>query len=393
MENTIVNMFGEQPSSRNRSDAKSTSLRARHPVLKSTRGPMPAKQLNIQQSIRSQIVKGDLQPGGRLPTQVELVDQFGVSGVTVQRALEGLMLDGFIESRGRRGTFVVDKPPHLNHFAMVFTSDFHSTKGARSRFYNLLSSVVHDLEVRRDCKIDVLTNISGQKDDLLGEQLLDDARSDRYAGLIFVNPYELQNHPLVTDPSISRVAIMSQTTIAGLPVIFPDIRGLVDAGMQELANAGVQRPGVIISVPMFTFIDDYLFNAAKKFNLDLKPFRTQIVTTECQQAAQNTAHMMMTIEEEQRPDGLFILDDSLVEGSIAGLVAVGVGSGPTLPVVVHCNFPGPSYSALPVTQIGFDIAELVNTCLDDILVIRRGQTLPSYTHLPPRREQMETSLS
>ena len=55
--------------------------------------------------LREQIRAGELGP--RLPSQMRLAEQLGVSPMTVQRALKVLKDEGRIESRPGLGTFVV----------------------------------------------------------------------------------------------------------------------------------------------------------------------------------------------------------------------------------------------------------------------------------------------
>src|SRR5262245_29184268 len=77
-----------------------------------------AKHRLIAEQIRRRIVTGELLPGQRLPTRRELNTRFGAGPMTVQRALDRLLRDGFVVAAGRRGTFVSPQPPHLSHFAL-----------------------------------------------------------------------------------------------------------------------------------------------------------------------------------------------------------------------------------------------------------------------------------
>lgn len=67
----------------------------------------------IADLLRSRIRDGDLKPGNQLPTERDLVAEFGVARMTVRNALDMLQLEGLIERRrGRRGgTFVRSAPP------------------------------------------------------------------------------------------------------------------------------------------------------------------------------------------------------------------------------------------------------------------------------------------
>lgn len=49
---------------------------------------------------------GQYRAGSVLPSEAQLSEHFGVSRVTVRRALQDLEVKGWIERRHRRGTFV-----------------------------------------------------------------------------------------------------------------------------------------------------------------------------------------------------------------------------------------------------------------------------------------------
>src|SRR6185295_4558565 len=78
------------------------------------------KRSNVLDLLRHEIVGKQLAPGTRLPPRRQWEGRLGVSGITVQWALERLAQDGLIEARGRHGTFVTDRPPHLYRYALVF---------------------------------------------------------------------------------------------------------------------------------------------------------------------------------------------------------------------------------------------------------------------------------
>jgi len=61
--------------------------------------------------LHDEIARGALPPGGPLPTEQALCDQFGVSRITVRRALADLADAGLIERRQGVGSFVRERPP------------------------------------------------------------------------------------------------------------------------------------------------------------------------------------------------------------------------------------------------------------------------------------------
>ena len=71
----------------------------------------------VYREIAEGIESGVLQPGDRLPSERSLCEQLGVSRATVRRAVEELINDGLVETRGRgsfvRGDAVVEPPNTL----------------------------------------------------------------------------------------------------------------------------------------------------------------------------------------------------------------------------------------------------------------------------------------
>ena len=63
----------------------------------------------IATELRADIEQGRYQTGQQLPTQQSLVRRFDVSRATVQRALEDLRQEGYIDSQQGRGSYVLDR--------------------------------------------------------------------------------------------------------------------------------------------------------------------------------------------------------------------------------------------------------------------------------------------
>ncbi|MCG5217865.1 GntR family transcriptional regulator [Streptosporangium sp. KLBMP 9127] len=62
--------------------------------------------VQIRRSLEARIRSGQWVPGTRIPTEVELCEEFGVSRITAQRALRDLADAGLIVRFRRRGSFV-----------------------------------------------------------------------------------------------------------------------------------------------------------------------------------------------------------------------------------------------------------------------------------------------
>jgi DNA-binding GntR family transcriptional regulator len=60
----------------------------------------------IEKDLLTQILEGRLEPGQVIPAERELCDHYGVSRITVRRAIRELETSGYIQRRQGKGTFV-----------------------------------------------------------------------------------------------------------------------------------------------------------------------------------------------------------------------------------------------------------------------------------------------
>ena len=78
----------------------------------------------IADDLRSQIESGMLAPGAQLPTEGELMADYGTSRNTIREAIKMLVTPGLVETRAGQGTFVVEKP---TPFVMTLTGEVLDT--------------------------------------------------------------------------------------------------------------------------------------------------------------------------------------------------------------------------------------------------------------------------
>ena len=68
----------------------------------------------IKASLRQRIADGGWKPGARLPSERELVQEFGCARMTVHRAVRELEDEGLIERRQGSGSYVAELHPISN---------------------------------------------------------------------------------------------------------------------------------------------------------------------------------------------------------------------------------------------------------------------------------------
>src|SRR6266496_5274589 len=70
-------------------------------------GPIPLYH-QLSQLLRTAIEQGTYHPGDRLPSEPELIREYGVSRITVRQALDELEAEGRVVRRHGKGTYVAE---------------------------------------------------------------------------------------------------------------------------------------------------------------------------------------------------------------------------------------------------------------------------------------------
>lgn len=78
--------------------------------------------LRLQDGFKMAIQRGDLKPLEALPGERDLAEAFGVSRVTIRKALAGLVESGLLNQRQGSGTFVASKPKRVEQALSRLTS-------------------------------------------------------------------------------------------------------------------------------------------------------------------------------------------------------------------------------------------------------------------------------
>ncbi len=130
-----------------------TNLRSRAPRgLRDVQAALPL-YVQLREALRAEIEERGLQPGDRLPTEVELEDRYGVSRSTIRQAVGDLQTEGLVRRVQGRGTFVA--APKIQHVPVLTSfTELLRSQGYRPAHRLLDSAVVdapadvcHDLEV------------------------------------------------------------------------------------------------------------------------------------------------------------------------------------------------------------------------------------------------------
>ena len=81
--------------------------------------PVSAKHRHVFEVVRDRIQSGDYQPGDRIPSEANLIKEFGVSRPTIARALQELQSRGLVNRRRGAGTYVSRAKASSRHFGLL----------------------------------------------------------------------------------------------------------------------------------------------------------------------------------------------------------------------------------------------------------------------------------
>ena len=332
------------------------------------------KAEEIAEAIRSRIVDGELRPGGRLPTRVEIESRYSASTITVQRALDHLSMQGFVAARGRGGTFVVEQPPHLYRVGIVFPR--RPNEGAPwSRFATALrDTAASSLWAPRT--VVPFFGSGGHADSEDFQELLNDAKCRRLAGLIFAyEAHELAETALFdgTAGKVPRVCVSPDKGLT--PRVHLDGLSFHRRGLAYLHARGRRRVASLLSSEI---TPDGAGCAAlcadvERLGMETRPEWIHGVDKLRPGWTASLVRLLVSGGAVARPDALLIHDDNIVEHATAGLVAAGVRVPDDIEVVAHCNFPWPTPSAVPLVRLGFDVRQILRVSLEVLDRQRSGK--------------------
>jgi GntR family histidine utilization transcriptional repressor len=89
----------------------------------------------IEGDIERRILSGEWRPGHRLPTESDLMAEYGCARMTASKAMSGLAARGLVTRRRRAGTIVAHPPLHSS--ALVAIPDIQTEVEGRGQTYGL----------------------------------------------------------------------------------------------------------------------------------------------------------------------------------------------------------------------------------------------------------------
>lgn len=316
------------------------------------------KQDDVVATLRSRICTGIHGAGAALPTVRELALELDASVPTVSRALGLLIEQGFISTDGRRGTHVVEHPPHLHHVALVLPD----LPDAHGHYANLhwqsLAGAARQLGSNPIASIETFHALNRHHEMADHQRLVAAVRDQRLAGLVLCEPFqgdEWLDLDQITVPIIGSVT----TTRPDRGVIRLNQSDFRRRALAHIRACGRRRLAVVMDASLGALhAISELRAAVRDYGIECPAHHILAAPLSVPGWARHAAHAVMQGPEAQRPDALLVCDDNLVDEAIIGLDAAGV-SADALDLVTHANFPSTPPTGWAVTRFGWDQCEFL----------------------------------
>ena len=352
----------------------------------------PVKHQQILRDLRERIVTGTLPPDHRLPTRRDLARQYDAGPMTVQRALDHLLRDGLVVSRGRSGTFVSSHVPHLYRYALVFPSFPQQSLQTQALVQAAERITAAHAQAGLGKRISLYFGVDGRPDSEDYQRLAREVRTHTVAGLIFAGfPIGLNDTPLLQESNIPRVALMAEHMLPQVAAVAHDFREMIDRSVGILAQQGRKRIGLIAQAmpgqAMAHAREQNFIESVRRHGMEARPYWADFLHAECPWTVERTIQLWTRLPVDDRPDGLLILDDNFVDDTTRALAAAVWRVPQEVGVIAHANFPLRLRTAVPVTAVGFDAARVLRVCMELVDAQRRGETVAPVTKIPAVTEE------
>lgn len=341
------------------------------------------KYREILSDLRNRIYGGEFVPGAQLPLRRELLAQYGASTDTLQKVINTLNQEGFLESFGASGTRVSATPPHLYDIGIIVPVKHEENEIWDSLFENFIDICSelgrkHVIPYRFRFYYGIEKHKPDSNDFM---QLLNDIESHRLAGLIVLQHLRL-SMPMINQLGSVPMVFLSAQSFSNPNIIclnqnYPLFMELIG---EEIVRQGVSRPLLIANTGIaYEDMLHYIAVLEKRADIRIRPEFFQAVTLSSEASAWYRQTLRGAFFRADPPDSVVVLNENIMPF----LIDFFQGEYASIPLISHCNFPvNRKRRYAGVTRIGLDVREVLRCALVEIdRKIRRKPQLVQALHM------------
>ena len=318
------------------------------------------KKSNVVERLRQLILSGELQPGQKLASGVELANRFGVAHLTMRRALRELELSGDITIIHGRGIFVSERHTEKRKFLIVRPGMAESGVPAHYLLPYFLQRC-NELGV----EVDEADLIFLRHSPVAGtvRQLKD----NQYTGILLAcsgyngDEPELQIFRRLNIPVLIPRGTETDSKITGFGVLRSDDRQSWEDGVKYLKECGFKKVGVILSrhkknSPIRGFTLEEHLSLLKKHGM--KSDKNMISLLDLQ----NTELLCRKVEaclknlmaQPEPPEVIYCFSDFIALYVYLAAQNMGLRIPEDISVMGFCGYPGGKMLSPPLATVDCD---------------------------------------
>lgn len=344
------------------------------------RRPLPL-HVRVKQDLEAQIDNGTFQPGDMIPSERELCAQYGVSNITIRRALSELANEGRVIRQVGVGTFVTSFRKRERLGLIVFGFDEDDWHRNRDIFGDLIGGIAsaawHQEAVFSLVRAPLNAPVAALLESLIGEKLFDGfiLRTAGDFSALDVAPLLRAGIPFV----------LVKRSIDGLQVncaVVDELQGgylatryLIELGHRRIAFIGPTS----LSIGRLRY-QGYL-RALAEAGLSPVEELVQVIPTFRQHDAFEATRRLL---DRGRPTAVFASADVLAEGTYQACAEAGLRIPQDLSVVGHDDYSAATRLNPPLTTVRISYQDLGAKATEVLLdVLRSHSAIPQCCALTP----------
>ena len=318
----------------------------------------------VAEHVRAKILSGEFPAGEKLPSARELSKSWELPEVTVHRAFSMLLKEGLVSRRPRIGTIVNEADRKLKTVVLYIR---HESWAGLSQFSGLLLDLLEKDIRGRGIECVTLNDTSGDT----GFKQLESLVERRSVQAVIVPS---SNQTLDSKLESLPVPFACMTTARRSNGVSSLDDSLVDMAVEGLKKQGCRKAGLLSSMAEGDEASRRRFferfrKLAKKKGMEIRDewvlaAPANSVPTQndkCRFAYQGFRKLWAPPE---RPDGIFVYTDDLIQGTLLAIAESGVSVPDELRLVFHRNLELPVFCPLPCAFVENSVADLARRLVD-----------------------------
>ncbi len=354
----------------------------------------------IIQDLRNRIITGEFSKTGTLPRRHILLQHYDASNMTVQRAINQLMEEGFLVSRGSKGMFLSPNPPNRFRYALVVQPPEQRTEIQDDTLWNAMENAVTIYQARHpeySFSYYMISESGRHQPNYL--RLLEDLRNGLLAGVILPRALDsdliagFRDYPTVIHDPKDR-------TTNGIKYYY-DWIAMTKFAIEQLKELGARKIAVIILALASPQFAERIEKLVLESDVESCPEWIQGVFQQTPHAPW-TARLIELLYKPgmpETPDGLIVLNENLLPSIVGALKRRKIKPGTDVHVISHCNIPADKPHLKNIGYIAFNFSTLLDNSIKAMENLRAGKNvtehnpiLPEYvlaSHKTIKSEQMQ----